>query len=88
MANLTITVDDDTLRRARIRAIERGESVNRYLSDRLIEYAQSDSVQERRRRAARAFVEFSRTHSGTSAGAGWTRDDLYEEDDHAEDARR
>lgn len=28
MANLTVTVDGETLRRARIRALERGESVN------------------------------------------------------------
>ncbi|MGC5248498.1 hypothetical protein ACPXB3_16425 [Gordonia sp. DT219] len=39
MANLTITVDDKTLKRARIRAIERGESVNQYLAQRLIECA-------------------------------------------------
>lgn len=33
MANLTITVDDEVLRRARIRALERGTSVNAVLGE-------------------------------------------------------
>lgn len=79
MANLTITVDEETLKRARIRAIERGESVNRVLAQRLEEYAGADAERERRQTAADDFVEFARTHSGSSGGRGWTREDLYEE---------
>ncbi len=37
MANLTITVDEETLRRARIRAIQEGTSVNHYLAQQLSE---------------------------------------------------
>ncbi|ACY22621.1 hypothetical protein Gbro_3426 [Gordonia bronchialis DSM 43247] len=74
MANLTITVDDETLKRARIRAIERGESVNRYLAQRLAEYAAS----ARRERAVADFVGLSRELSGTSGGTGWTREELYD----------
>ena len=48
MANLTITVDEETLKRARVRAIERGESVNQYLADRLREYADDDGERARR----------------------------------------
>jgi len=37
MSNLTLTIDDDVLRRARIRALEQGTSVNalvrEYLTD-------------------------------------------------------
>lgn len=79
MANLTITVDAETLRRARIRAVQRGESVNQYLAAQLRAYASSDSERERRIRAAEAFVALSRDLSGTSGGRSWTREDLYAE---------
>lgn len=39
MANLTITVDEETLKRARIKAIEQGTSVNRVLGRYLAVYA-------------------------------------------------
>ncbi|WP_436700872.1 hypothetical protein [Nocardioides sp. BYT-33-1] len=79
MANLTITVDEETLKRARIRAIERGESVNQYLAERLREYAGLDDVRHRRRAAAERFVALSRDLAGTSEGRGWTREELYED---------
>lgn len=49
MANLTITIDEATLKKARIRALEQNTSVNRILSQYLEVYAgvsrdQSDSV--------------------------------------------
>ncbi|MFT3901397.1 MAG: hypothetical protein QM728_14280 [Gordonia sp. (in: high G+C Gram-positive bacteria)] len=79
MANLTITVDEETLKRARIRAIERGESVNQYLADRLREYADDDQVRQRKTEAARRFIALSEELKGSSGGRGWTREDLYEE---------
>ena len=79
MANLTITVDAETLKRARIRAVERGESVNQFLAARLREYASAGNEQERRRRAAERFVALSRDVSGHSDGRAWTRDELYAE---------
>ena len=39
MANLTIAVDDDVLRRARVRAAEQGTSVNAVLREELVRYA-------------------------------------------------
>ncbi len=39
MANLTITVDPETLKRARIKAIEQGTSVNKVLGEYLAVYA-------------------------------------------------
>ncbi|MGV9857282.1 hypothetical protein ACWDTD_01380 [Gordonia sp. NPDC003425] len=78
MANLTITVDDEVLKRARVRAVERGESVNQYLAQRLVEYADADAASSRRRRAAAHFVSLSRELSGSSDGTGWTRDELYD----------
>lgn len=79
MSNLTITVDAETLKRARLRAIERGESVNQFLADRLREYASADDERERKQRAAQRFVALSHEFSGSSDGERWTRDELYEE---------
>lgn len=79
MANLTIVTDDETLRRARIRALERGESVNQYLAERLREYAGIDEERARRQTAAEAFVELSTRLAGNSGGVEWTREELYDE---------
>lgn len=78
MANLTITVDADVLRRARIRALERHESVNGYLADMLRRYADDATTQ------AEVFAELGRIADANpgvgSSGTGrtWTRDELYE----------
>ncbi len=75
VANLTITVDDDTLRRARVRAAEQGTSVNAVLRDELLRYVDASAGD----RAAKAFLEVTRDASGSSGPAGrtWTRDALY-----------
>lgn len=85
MANLTITVDDNTLKRARLRALERGESVNQFLAQRLVEYADADSAHARRQRAAAGFVDLSRELSGSTGGIGWTREELYDEPSRADE---
>lgn len=77
MANLTIVVDDETLKRARIRAIQQGESVNQFLAERLREYAGQEDERARRRRAAQRFVSLSEELAGSSGGGGWVREDLY-----------
>ena len=76
MANLTITVDDELLKRARIRALERGTSVNRLLADYLEAFAG-----DRHASSVRQLLDLSqkaRTSSG-SRGRSWTRDELYDE---------
>ena len=78
MGNLTITVDDETLKRARIRALERGESVNAYLADQLRKYADDDE-DERQQRTVSRLLELSKSMSGTSGGRGWSREDLYDD---------
>ncbi|MBM3686893.1 MAG: hypothetical protein FJW85_07835 [Actinobacteria bacterium] len=47
MTNLTITVDEETLRRARIRALEEGSSVNAVLREYLSRYAEDRGRAER-----------------------------------------
>jgi hypothetical protein len=75
MSNLTIVVDEDVLRRARIRALERGTSVNRVLAEFLRAFAGEDPRAEALANfaelARRAGVE--RSHART-----WRRDELYD----------
>jgi plasmid stability protein len=75
VANLTISVDDDVLRRARIRAVEQGTSVNAVLREQLIRYADRSAGD----RAADAFLAIARGSGGDSGAAGrsWTRDELH-----------
>lgn len=75
MANLTITVEDDVLRRARIRAAELGTSVNAVLREHLEEWT---GIQERRKRALESFLDASKRSPASSGGRKWTRDELYE----------
>ena len=75
MANLTITVDDEVLRRARIRALERGVSVNALLRDYLEAFTGSRGS---RARAVSSLLELAeRTTSGRGERT-WTRDELHE----------
>ena len=76
MANLTIVVDDDVLRRARVRAAERGTSVNAVLAEHLSQYAGSSP-------AARALAEFVELATASRGGSGrggrtWTRGELHD----------
>lgn len=73
--NLTITVDNEVLKRARIRALEEDTSVNRILRDCLESYAGGRSRQRE------AIVRFLALSEGANAGRGhatWTRDELHE----------
>lgn len=77
MANLTVTVDEETLRRARMRALEQGTSVNALVREYLESYADDEAVRETGRRIA----EHARsTHAGSGPGGRtWTREELYED---------
>lgn len=76
MRNLTIVVDEETLRRARIRALDQGTSVNRVLSEFLEAYAGAPSSMSA---VERALAIAQREDSGSGEGGRrWRRDDLYE----------
>ena len=83
MANLTITVDEATLKRARIRAIERGESVNKFLAEQLTKYADADSEEARwhedRARMLAVAEKYAAKYAGQGSDWKWNRDELYEE---------
>ncbi len=77
MANLTITVDDGTLKQARMRALEEDTSVNAVLREYLEEYA---GRRRERIEAARRILESARNSRASSEGQGLPeRDELYEE---------
>ena len=75
MANLTISIDDDLLRRARVRAAELGTSVNAVLRDYMLSWARG--ADERARAVAALLKRSARARSGRG-GRRWTRDELHE----------
>jgi plasmid stability protein len=75
MANLTIAVDDELLKRARLRATEQGTSVNAVVRDYLEQYAGARSAQEQALEKLLAMSERAKSRRGRRT---WRRDDLYE----------
>lgn len=76
MANLTITVDEQILKQARLRALREGTSVNRMLRERLESYVKDD---DRRRKAILGLLRLSRAAGSGSGGRRVRREDVYGE---------
>lgn len=76
MSNLTLVIDDDVLRRARIRALEEGTSVNAVVRRYLAGYAGTSPAGE----AMSRFVQRARDASAGSGpgGRAWTREELHD----------
>lgn len=75
MGNLTLTIDDELLKRARMRALERNTSVNALVREYLQGLAGENPADE----GIRAFLDIAQ-RGGASSGAGgrsWTRDELH-----------
>lgn len=75
MANLTLAVPAETLRRARLKALEQGTSVNALLRERLEEYVGGPA---QRATALDRFLELAKASTAGSGGRRWTRDELHE----------
>lgn len=75
MGNLTITVDDESLKRARIRALKEGTSVNTLLRDFLDAYA---GVRRAQKNAVSEVVALSRRSQSRRGTRSWTREELHE----------
>jgi plasmid stability protein len=73
MANLTITVDDQDLKKARLRALEQGTSVNAVLRQYLAQYAGTAHEQ-----AAEGLLRLARAARSGRGRRRWTRDELHE----------
>ncbi len=75
MTSLTIAVDEETLKRARVRAIQEGTSVNAVLRQRLDEYAGST---EARLRALRELLDSSARSTMRLGGRSFDREEIYD----------
>ena len=75
MTNLTITVDDEVLKRARLRALQEDTSVNALLRDTLETYA---GVRVERESAVVNLLRLARDTQAGSGGRPWTREEVYE----------
>lgn len=75
MSNLTITVDEEVLKRARVRALEQGTSVNALLRVYLETFAGASSE---RRQATRDLLERSERAQSARGGRRWTREELHD----------
>ncbi|MDW7710936.1 MAG: hypothetical protein SCH98_10705 [Deferrisomatales bacterium] len=75
MANLTITVDEDVLRKARLRALETGTSVNAFLRSALESFA---GARDEQLEALSDLLALSRSCASGRGGRSWTRDELHE----------
>lgn len=83
VANLTITVDDGVLKRARIRAIEQGTSVNAVLAERLQAFAREGQAQASVAASLVLLARENRQGGGKARakqrkGRRWSREDLHE----------
>ncbi len=75
MANLTIAVDGETLRKARLRAMREGSTVNKLLREFLESYV--DTRNEQISAVQNIIAVAKKTKSG-HVGKRWTRDELYD----------
>lgn len=75
MKNVTLSVDDRTLREARRIAAERSTSLNAMIRKFLAELTERES---RAVEARRRILELCRESSAEVGTRGWTRDDLHE----------
>ena len=73
--NLTITVDADVLRKARIRALQEDTSVNAFLSRSLEEYAAEGERLAEAVAQARRLMDAAKLHWGSQT---WSREELHE----------
>jgi plasmid stability protein len=75
MANLTITLDDELLRRARMRALEQDTSVNALLRDYLEAFAATGTTWDQ---STDAILQLSARSRSARGDRRWTRDELHE----------
>jgi hypothetical protein len=82
VANLTITIDDEVLKRARVRAVELGTSVNAILAEHLRSFAGREDARARATAALLTLAKQSQAQGASRAKARarrrWTREDLHE----------
>ncbi len=76
MSNLTISVDSEILKQARIRAIEQGTSVNAEIRRFLVRYS---GIKNKSNQLVKDILDFSEENHCDSNGRQWRREDIYQE---------
>jgi hypothetical protein len=76
MAKLTLTIDDAVLKKAQVRAIEQGTSLNAVLWQYLESFAGLRITQER---ALNDLLRLSRAATSRRGKRSWARDELHEQ---------
>jgi hypothetical protein len=74
LANLTLTIDEEVLKKARIRALEEGTSVNALVREYLESYTGTQPVAG----IIEDIVSLSRKARSRRGAARWKRDDLHD----------
>ena len=77
MRNITVSVDDETYRRARVRAAELDTSVSAVVRRFLVEFAEADNDFERRKKLQERTLASIRAFRATPR---MTRDEVHERD--------
>lgn len=75
MTNLTIVIDEKVLKKARLRALEQGTSVNAMLREYLESYA---GYRARQHSAVDNLLRLSHRTASRRGRRRWTRDELHE----------
>jgi hypothetical protein len=75
MTNLTVVIESDTLKRARMRALQEGTSVNAVVRDYLSDYA---GMKAQKDEAINNLLRLSRGGKAKRGSRRWTRDDLHQ----------
>lgn len=79
MKNITLAVDEATLKQARRIAVERDTTVNALVRNYLKHLAGEEVARVKRRREMSRFLRDFRARAKTKVGrVGWTRDDIYQ----------
>lgn len=75
MANLTLTIQDDVLKRARVRALQENTSINALVRSSLEAYA---GINTERENAIKALLDLAQATSSGRGDNQWRRDELYD----------
>jgi hypothetical protein len=82
MSTLTITVDDEILRKAELRAKQEGWSVDRLVSECLLRYSgagsETSTLSAEQEAVLKDFLERSEKATSRRGNRQWTRDALHE----------
>jgi plasmid stability protein len=75
MTNLTLSIDEQLIKKARIKAIEEGTSLSAKIRELLTQYVQSA---DQKQLAGQAILAAAARSQANSAGATWSKDELHD----------